>query len=129
MLLALFIALTSMSFTTAFKVNRFCVNCKHYVNNNINPELGKCVLFPKIEYNMETSNQTINKYSYLVTGKPFEKDLEYTDCIVARELENMCGEEGKYYKEKYNTLKDPFIYEKLKKLEKYSKDNCRNRLE
>ena len=130
MLLLLFITFATLAINTnSFKVNRFCVNCKHYINNNGNPEAGKCILFPKIEYNIASSNLQINKYEYLVTGKTFEKDMEYTDCLTAREFENMCGEEGKYYKEKYKTLKDCFINEKLKKLEKYTNDNCKNLLE
>jgi hypothetical protein len=60
------------------------------------------------------------KYEFLVTGKIVEKDVDYTECIVSRQHENMCGEEGKYYKEKYTALKDCFTVEKLKKLEKYT---------
>ena len=124
MWLLLLISVATINMTYAFKVNRFCINCKHYINNELKPETGKCLLFPKIEYNIEPSNAEMNKYEYLVTGKAFDNVVEYTDCITARQLNNMCGEEGRYYSEKNMGFKDSFAMEKLKKLEKYIPKKC-----
>jgi hypothetical protein len=124
MWLLLLITVATINITETFNINRFCVNCKNYINSESKPETGKCLLFPKIEYNIEPSNIDMNKYEYLVTGKPFNNDTNYTECITARQLNNMCGEEGQYYREKNTGFKDSFAMKKLKKLEKYIPKKC-----
>lgn len=80
---------------------KFCIDCKHFKNGiSINPQYGKCSLFPKIE-------EDINNVNFLVSGKRELKKIEYTYCSISREYNNMCGTEGKYYEKKN---KRPFFY-------------------
>ena len=64
---------------------RLCMNCKHFLLNPsssgyVNPENGKCTLFPeKMEDNM----------NYLIKN--------YKKCIIVRYTSDRCGKEGKYY--------------------------------
>ena len=66
---------------------KLCINCKHFVlkPSFSNPENGKCLLFQKM--NTDKKN--------LVTG--YNDILDYEKCIIVRNNENMCGEDGKYY--------------------------------
>jgi hypothetical protein len=75
-----------MSLKTAPKP-KICINCKHFIPNTEDSEFGKCSAFPKKE----------GQISYLVNGVNTNK---YFYCSVARESPNMCGEEGKHYKQK-----------------------------
>jgi hypothetical protein len=71
--------------------SKFCINCKFYKKNFFTfSEFGKCANF--IYYD--------DNYNYLVNGKPnYNLDhLHY--CSTARKCDNMCGKEGKFYKEK-----------------------------
>ena len=68
------------------KIN-LCIDCKFFIPDNHDGKFGKCFFFPKKEAHI----------NFLVNGI---KDEEYYYCSNARLLENMCGEPGKYYKEK-----------------------------
>lgn len=70
---------------------KFCINCKYFITDNNTGKFGKCSLFPKVEKDI----------FMLVTGSDENKNIEYTYCSVSRELDNMCGKEGKMYKKKY----------------------------
>ena len=67
---------------------KLCINCKYFIphKDNIN-KYGKCSFFPKKEYQ-----------SYFLVDGISEKD--YYFCSVSRSSEDMCDEEGKYYKKK-----------------------------
>ena len=64
---------------------KICINCKYFISDNRNGIFGKCSFFPTSE----------GKVNLLVTG--VNKD-EYYFCSTARDSNDMCGEEGKYYK-------------------------------
>jgi hypothetical protein len=64
---------------------KICINCKYFISDNSNGIFGKCSFFPTSE----------GKVNLLVTG--VNKD-EYYFCSTARDSNDMCGEEGKYYK-------------------------------
>jgi hypothetical protein len=69
---------------------KLCINCKYFITDNKTGKFGKCSLFPKKE------NDIFN----LVNG--IHKDnIEYDYCGVSRDIESMCGREGKMYKKKY----------------------------
>jgi len=75
---------------------KFCVKCKYFIPDNDSNEFAKCALFPKTE----------GKIDYLVSGIHTDK---YYYCSTTRELNNMCGEEGKYYKRKRVKKPDSFF--------------------
>jgi hypothetical protein len=66
---------------------KLCIQCKHFIPDKGNGEFGKCSFFPRAEC----------KINYLVNG---ENKGEYYYCSTARSSNNMCSEEGKYYKKK-----------------------------
>jgi hypothetical protein len=70
---------------------KLCLNCKYFITDNNTGQYGRCLLFPKGED---------NRYR-LVNGNIIENKNEYNYCVTAREVENMCGLEGKKYKKKY----------------------------
>jgi hypothetical protein len=51
-------------------------------------KFGKCLMFPKKEDR--------NDY-YWVTGKKEKTKVEYSFCSVARNIESMCGMQGKRF--------------------------------
>lgn len=61
--------------------HKYCIHCKHFINNPSGPEYGKCRFFP------------IGADS-LVTGKSAE---DYRYCSTSRSYENLCGKKGKHY--------------------------------
>lgn len=71
---------------------KFCVNCRHAKTNFLGATYSKCTLFP-----IKDSNHA----EYLVTGKPYSN---YNYCSTARNLDQMCGQEGKYYVKKCSLL-------------------------
>jgi hypothetical protein len=78
---------------------KFCKDCKYFLPNTFlipNYEFGKCALHNKIKKNDE---------NYLVTGKIKKEQIEYTYCSIARNNENMCGQEGKDFISKFNKKK------------------------
>lgn len=80
---------------------KICTKCRYFVHND-NLVYGKCVLFPKIEYeNIYQKRKEF--YEFLVTGyeKPkMIKSTEYFLCSTARECEDMCGKDGRRYEER-----------------------------
>lgn len=62
-----------------------CVTCKFYKGDYFTLKYGKCKLFP---------TEDARFYS-LVTGKKSAEDYYY--CRTARQMESMCGQEGKKY--------------------------------
>jgi len=51
-------------------------------------KFGKCMMFPK---------ETEPDRYYLVTGKKEKNKVEYSFCAVARDIESMCGMQGKRF--------------------------------
>ena len=74
---------------------KLCINCKHFITDNDNGKFGKCSLFTKKE----------GKINFLVNGL---NENSYYHCSTSREYNDMCGEEGKYYKKN--------IIKKIKKI-------------
>jgi hypothetical protein len=66
---------------------KFCINCMHFISDNVSNDFAKCNFFP-----VEKS-----KYRYLVTGQKNEDTIKYSHCTTARQLEHMCGENAKKY--------------------------------
>jgi len=76
------------SITTATK---FCVNCKHFIPSQTGIQYGKCALFEREDAN-----------PFLVTGGgENKKNSHKLYCQTARDVEKMCGKEGKMYTRKY----------------------------
>lgn len=86
--------------TTAFSLPpitpKFCKNCKYFISDKSiskSLEFGKCQLF---------NTTTVYKDdSYLVTG--IDKSIvnvKYDFCSIARNYDNMCGQDGKYFEDK-----------------------------
>lgn len=74
---------------------KLCINCKHFVPDTIT-NIGifsKCSLFPN----------KVGKINLLVNGI---NTYENFYCTTTRDTDNMCGEEGKYYKKKIVKKKD-----------------------
>jgi len=90
------ILFTFFSSFFSLKMNnpKLCINCKHFISDNIDNKYGKCALFPIIEY---------NNY-HLVNGNT-DEDINHNYCSIARGEETMCGEQGKLYKKKYTSRK------------------------
>jgi hypothetical protein len=85
--LFLFFILSSLVDSIKKPTPKFCVDCKHFINdNNGNIQFGKCALF----FREDTS--------FLVTGESIE---DYRHCSTSRMSESMCGREGKMFKRKY----------------------------
>ena len=77
---------------------KICINCKYYQQSFLShPVFARCKVFPR---------ELDNKIEYLVSGRP---KTEYSFCSTARQYENMCGLNGKYY-EKKCTLMDKLKY-------------------
>jgi hypothetical protein len=66
---------------------KLCINCKHFITDNKDGEYGQCAFFTRDE----------SKINFLVNG--INQELYYY-CSSARNEEDMCGQEGKYYKKK-----------------------------
>lgn len=78
-------------FSASQIIPKLCVGCKFYTKDFFtNSKYGKCALFP-IEK---------DKDYFLVNGNNNKNDIEYTYCSISRKYENMCGKEGKFYKQK-----------------------------
>jgi hypothetical protein len=66
---------------------KLCINCKHFIKDDGDGKYGKCSFLTRDE----------SKINFLVNG--VNQEL-YHYCSTARQLEDMCGKEGKYYKKK-----------------------------
>ena len=71
---------------------KFCINCKYFITDNNTDKFGRCSLFPK-----EKNNDIYT----LVNGVYEDKIIEYSFCSKSREIDSMCGKEGKMYEKKY----------------------------
>ena len=67
---------------------KFCINCKHFLTDNMDNTYGRCLLFPNSLY---LSN-------YLVNGEKKINKEDFYYCSTAREKETMCGKNAKFYK-------------------------------
>ena len=85
----LFFSFLSCTHSTIQKKTKFCINCKHFINDSMTgkSEFGKCTLFAN-------ANRR-----FLVDGKHNNYDYKYA--TTAREYSSLCGEEGKHYEKKY----------------------------
>jgi hypothetical protein len=68
---------------------KLCIDCKHFITDNVNGKFGKCSLFPK----------AFSKNFYYVNGV-FDEE-EYNFCYLSRTNEDMCDTTGKMFKKKY----------------------------
>jgi len=71
---------------------KLCLNCKHFITDNLDSKFGKCSLF--------IEKEKFNFYT-LVNGISENTDIEYHYCATVRNSEDMCGKEGKMHKRKY----------------------------
>lgn len=69
-------------------IPKLCINCKYFITDNGTGLYGKCALFTKKQA----------KIDFLVNGISID---QYHYCSIARERNDMCGEEGKLYKKNY----------------------------
>ena len=70
---------------------KICINCKFYKKDFLTfSEFGKCTQFPYESY---------NDY-FLVNGKDNYCNKNFHYCSTARQYDNMCGKEAKFYQEK-----------------------------
>lgn len=85
--LFLFFILSSMVDSIKKPTPKFCVNCKHFINdNNGNIEFAKCSLFFREDTSFLVSGNSTRNYRY---------------CSTARMSEMMCGREAKMFTRKY----------------------------
>jgi hypothetical protein len=61
----------------------FCINCKHFIPNNIGSKYGKCKISP------------IDVTEYLVTGNT--NDIVFNYCTIARVSDSICGKNATKY--------------------------------
>ena len=81
-----------MNFLLLFMLNlslRRCVDCKYFKKDFIRMnKFGKCLMFPKKE--------DPDTY-YCVTGIKEKSKIDHHYCVVAREIDSMCGMQGKNF--------------------------------
>jgi len=89
----IFMIFCSMFFSTSYSnqiLSKLCIDCKFCKKNFITgSEFSKCSLFVR-----EQDND-----NFLVNGIK-NNNIEYHYCSIARNSENKCGKEGKYYEKK-----------------------------
>lgn len=88
--LLLFFFITKSYESLRVSTNKFCKNCRFYIEDLKDPQYSKCYRFPKID----------NTDNYLVTGIESDKNTEFYYCSTARMSDLLCGEEGKKYETK-----------------------------
>lgn len=71
---------------------KFCVDCQHCIPYWSGSYYSRCSAFPR-------TNQAINaaETNYLVSGVFPKVNIEYYHCSTAREMEDMCGKQGKFF--------------------------------
>jgi hypothetical protein len=96
----LFFTLFSLLFLPILSLKDFkpklCINCKYFIKDELDSKFGKCLMFPKKEEK--------NVYT-LVNGVHINKNKGYHYCSTVRNINTLCGEEGKMYKKKYKKIK------------------------
>ena len=65
---------------------KLCIDCKFFKKDLLSTKYGKCSLFTTEEANK----------SFLVDGIDRTR-IEYQYCSIARNFDDMCGQEGKFY--------------------------------
>lgn len=88
------ILLLVIGFVSSYK-KPFCKNCKHFIKNDLNDIYSKCSLFENSFYVDK------DKFNSLVTGKKYNSDSQFYYCSTARESEEKCGIDGKFFTPKY----------------------------
>jgi hypothetical protein len=86
----IFFAIFLQSFSFQEPNPKICINCKHFINDNISPSdyiFGKCGFF----------KETITDNSHLIIGGSIVETNYYPYASTARSMEHLCGEKGKYY--------------------------------
>jgi hypothetical protein len=92
----LFFTLFSLLFLPILSLKEFkpklCIHCKYFIKDELDSKFGKCLMFP------EKEEKNIFR---LVNGLHIDKNKEYHYCSTVRNIDTMCGQEGKMYKKKY----------------------------
>jgi len=121
--------LSSVHLGGSFQPSKNCINCQFYLlkdnnpfywNLETNPTYGKCSLFPKIEEDIDKEKK---RNEILVVGEEKMNKLDFTFCTTARSFEDMCGNEGRFYKEKKISKKRKCFFKVKKMLKEYFEDN------
>jgi hypothetical protein len=71
---------------------KFCVDCKHFIPYWSGAGYAKCTAFPRTNYVTKAAET-----NYLVSGVYPKVNIEYFHCSTAREMEDMCGKQGKFF--------------------------------
>lgn len=91
----IFIIFCSIILSTFSLEPKLCINCKFFTKEFFfDNKFGKCILFPR-----EDLNDIDN---FLVNGIVEKKKIKYNYCSIARNYDDMCGKEGKFYDNKNN---------------------------
>lgn len=84
----------SHTILSTFSINpnpKLCVDCKFFRGELfLGNKFARCSLFPTEEIN----------HDFLVDGSKKNKQIKYGYCSVARQFDDMCGNEGKLYEKK-----------------------------
>jgi hypothetical protein len=122
------------SFLTVHSVHqqpKHCVNCQYFLLKNNNPfnwnletdlNYGKCSLFPKKDIEKQTKGMLISE---LVSGERDEtiNNLDFNYCTTARSFDNMCGQEGRFYKTKKLSKKQKCFFKVRKMVNTYFEED------
>ena len=71
---------------------KFCVDCQHFIPYWSGAGYAKCSAFPRTNYATKAAET-----NYLVSGVYPKVNIEYFHCSTAREIEDMCGKQGKSF--------------------------------
>jgi hypothetical protein len=74
---------------------KFCVDCQHFIPYWSGAGYAKCSAFPRTNYVTKAAET-----NYLVSGVYPKVNIEYFHCSTAREIEDMCGKQGKLFSPK-----------------------------
>ena len=89
----LFIIMLSL-FSVFAEKPKFCIDCKHYLQPNLflGNQYGRCDLF--------TKSDNINADDFLVNGVKYLNTVEYRFCSIARQNDEYCGKDAKFFEER-----------------------------
>jgi hypothetical protein len=100
-----------------------CINCEFFlakkkpfmIGLDNTPDYGQCSLFKKEH----------KKYNKFISDEEMKDklDLEFYHCTSARAFNDMCGEEGRFYRKRKTSKKLRFL-NKIKKLFDYLDNGC-----
>jgi hypothetical protein len=77
------------------KSKKMCPNCKHFIKPEEPNNVGKCSLYPILNYIDNDTEKEIDTY--------------YLDCIRSRTNHYLCGEKGRYYEKADPVEVTPFL--------------------